>query len=372
MVLRLVDSPPHRILLIEDDAADAGLVARALKRQTEFSYRLQVMASMEEFLADPRPEADVILLDLNLPGYSGLDAFATLTDAVPGQAVVVLTSLDDNEMAMAAVHAGAQDYLVKQNVNPHDLCRAIHYAAERRAATDLLVQLRDDFLAHVSHELRTPLSAAVGAVELLQAGDAGPLPPDQQHLVAMAARNLVQLHAMVADLIDSTMIRSGKPTVHVRTIDVADTVAGVAESMTPIAQRAHVTLTIAVPDHLPAVADPERLVQVLTNLTSNAIRYTPPQGTVTITATQDGSHGEPRVTLTVADTGQGIAPTALPHLFDRLYQVPNDQTHVSRKGLGLGLYLCRELLLAQGGDIGVRSRPGHGSVFTVTLPAPTR
>jgi signal transduction histidine kinase len=372
MVLQLLDSQPCQILLIEDDSADAGLVAWALKRQTEFPYHLELMTSLEAYLAaNPRPEPDVILLDLNLPGYSGLDAFRILSGAAPMSAVVVLTGLDDNKMAMSAVHAGAQDYLVKQNVNPHDLCRAIHYAAERRAASDLLVQLRDDFLAHVSHELRTPLSAAMGAIELLQSGAAGPLQPDQDHFLRMADRNLTQLHAMVTDLIDSAMIRSGKPTVHVLQIQLAQTVGRVVESIASLVHDAGLTLTVDLQEPLLALADPDRLTQVVTNLLSNAIKYTPSGGAVRVTArTSVGADGGPRAEVTVEDNGRGISASALPHLFDRLYQVPNNELLSSRKGLGLGLYLCRELLRAQGGDIQVQSAPGQGTVCTVTLPSP--
>jgi len=362
---QLADSDPRRIVLIEDDEADAGLVAWALRRQGEFPYLLQHYESLEEYLGlVPRPEADVILLDLNLPGYGGLGAFQAVADGGADAAIVVLTGLDDNDVAMAAVQAGAQDYLVKQNVNPHDICRAVRYAAERRATQSLMLRLCDDFVAHVSHELRTPLAAASAAVEMVE--DSGPLQPDQMRMMAIAVRNLQLLTTMVGDLINSAMLHSGKISVHLRPIRLADVVQASLDALAPLIGEGKLALTIDLDEEIVVSSDPDRLAQVITNLLANSIKFTPEGGAVTVTASVSDAG---TVVLTVDDTGVGIPETAMPHLFERLYQVPNVETRTSRGGLGLGLHLCRELLRALQGDIRIESAQGKGTRAIVTLPA---
>jgi signal transduction histidine kinase len=367
MASQLADSPPYRITLIEDDDADAGLVEWALRRQGDFPYQLQHVTSLEEFLGHASsPGSDVILLDLNLPGYRGLEAFHAVTENAPDAAIVVLTGLDDNEVAMAAVHSGAQDYLVKQNVNPHDICRAIHYAAERRAGQVMLLRICDDFVAHVSHELRTPLTAAFAAVEMLHGSEAGELDPMQARLAGIAVTNLRLLRTMVADLIDSAMVHSGTLSVHPELVRLADVIPPVLDALSPLVERAGLTSSLNIADGLRVIADPDRLVQIVTNLLSNSIKHTPPGGALEITAVA-GEAG--CVALTCTDTGYGIPEHSLPRVFDRLYQVPNDTTRTSRGGLGLGLYLCRALIQAQNGDIRLESAPGRGTRVTVTLPS---
>jgi sigma-B regulation protein RsbU (phosphoserine phosphatase) len=361
-----------RILLVEDDEGDAGLVTWALKRQAEFPYVLRHVETLDEFLSvTEKQEYDVILLDLTLPGSSRLNTVRTVTQAV-STPVVVFTGLDDKRTALDAVQAGAQDYLVKQNVNPHEICRSIRYAMERKRARDLLSRLREDFLTHVSHEFRTPITAAMGAIEILQDRVGNDAKPEEAHLITMVASNLLLLRSMVGDLVDTTMASSGKLYMHMRPNSVRALLTPVLEAMTPSAHRKGLQLTSDLDADVDVEADPERVTQVLTNLISNAIKFTPAGGTVTVAVDRGTELHDGRVLFTVSDTGKGIPDDAQPFLFDRLYQAPQDPEGGSRNGLGLGLYISRELIQAHGGVLSVTSRLGEGSSFSFTLAPAVR
>jgi two-component system sensor histidine kinase/response regulator len=360
-----------RILLVEDDEGDAGLVTWALKRQAEFPYVLRHVETLDDCLeACGRQEYDVILLDLTLPGSSRLNTVTTVTRAVTTP-VVVFTGLDDKQTAVEAVQAGAQDYLVKQNVNPHEICRSIRYAMERKQAHDFLARLREDFLTHVSHEFRTPLTAAVGAIEMLQDAFSPDTNPAEAKLIAMAASNLLLLRVMVGDLVDTTMVGSGKLFMHMQANRVDDLVIPLVAAMTPSAERSGVHLSSQLNTDIPVQADPERVTQVLTNLITNAIKFTPAGGHINVSV-DPAETSDNRVMFTVSDTGSGIPDEAQPFLFERLYQAPQNLEGGSRGGLGLGLYISRELIHAHGGELNVSSKPGEGSRFSFTLPGLTR
>jgi signal transduction histidine kinase len=354
-----------RILLVEDDDGDAGLIYRSLKRQTEFTYSVDRAHTLDECISVCNDrEFDIILLDLHLPGTDNLDTVRAVIRGAPGPAVIVVTGLDDASTAMEAVKAGAHDYLIKYNVNPYELCRSIRYAQDRRQAGNDLLRLRNEFLNNVAHEFRTPLTTIVGAIEMLQDGDCGTLPPMADRALSMAGRSLLLLRAMVGNLVDTTMARTGDLSVNARPVAAPALIASVVDAMMPAALQAEITLTCRVDGPLVVRADPERITQLLTNLLTNAIDHTPAGGTVSVTV--DAPH-DGLIEFAVEDTGTGIASEAMPHLFEPLYQAPKSEVAASRQGLGLGLYLSQEIIRAHGGELSVTSRAGAGSRFTFTL-----
>jgi PAS domain S-box-containing protein len=232
------------------------------------------------------------------------------------------------------------------------------------------LELKDQVLSHVSHELRTPLNAAAQFVTILKRGLAGPLQAQQQELVEDIERNLKQLRTMIADLLDTTRAESGKLTVKIQRLALQDAVADVLRTMHSTAADRGISLTADVPADLPPVAaDPARVRQVLTNLTDNAQKFTPAGGSVTVRARM--FEADPLfVCVSVIDTGRGIDPAEHQRIFSRLAQVdqPLSDDSSTRKGLGLGLFICREIVRRHGGDIGVESELGAGSTFYFTLP----
>jgi len=245
---------------------------------------------------------------------------------------------------------------------------------ERKEAAEALeqsrqaqIQFKDAFLSHVSHELRSPLTAIKQFSSILLSGVAGELNKEQHEYQQIVQRNIGQLQAMIDDLLEVTRLETGKLTVEPDRVSISDAVTDALDTLRGTARGKGITLSGDVPADLPlAYADQTRLRQILIILLDNAIKFTPDGGSVAIRARllqQERSC----LLLEVSDTGDGISPEVGERIFERLYQVSEPGT-ASRKGLGLGLYICKELVTRQGGRIWVESQPEKGSIFSFTLP----
>jgi signal transduction histidine kinase len=316
----------------------------------------------------------VVLLDLNLPDSHGSETFRRVIEHAPNVPVVVLSGMDDEELATKAVHQGVQDYLIKNNLSGKQLERAIRYAVERQGLLRALeitqkkqLEFKNQFLSHVSHELRTPLTCIHQYVSLLVDGLAGPVAPEQADHLKVVLKSVNQLHAMIRDLLEATRADSGKMSIEPRCIALGDLVHQTVAMMRPAADEKRVGLEIGVDQRLPLVlADPDRVLEVLINLCDNAIKFTPAEGAVMVQACMVDADPA-SVYVSVSDTGRGIGPEAKALIFERLYQDP-DSVDNNRSGLGLGLFICREIVRLHQGRIWVASEPGQGSTFSFTLP----
>jgi signal transduction histidine kinase len=227
----------------------------------------------------------------------------------------------------------------------------------------LLDEIKTNLVATVSHELKTPLTSLRLAVHLLIEEAVGPLAPKQLELLLDARDNTERLLRTIEHLLALARLEQGRESLQVESIPPAELLQRAADDAGPRAEAKHLRLTVEDAAELPPVAaDPVRLGAVLNNLIDNAIAFTEPGGAVTLSANADG---DGRVRLTVADTGVGIPPEFLPHLFDKFFRVPG----VDRPGsTGLGLAIVREVVQAHGGAVTVESEPGKGTAFHVTLP----
>ncbi|MDB4871822.1 MAG: Aerobic respiration control sensor protein ArcB, partial [Gemmatimonadales bacterium] len=245
---------------------------------------------------------------------------------------------------------------------------------ERQRLEEALEQIRqdqmrfkDEFLSHVSHELRSPLTAIKQFTTILLGGLAGDLNKEQREYQQIVLKNIRQLQAMIDDLLEVTRLETGKLTVEPERVSVMIAVTDTFNTLKGSARAKGVSLSYDLPPNLPSVhADPTRLRQILIILLDNAIKFTPEGGSVTIKALlleQDAR----LLLLEVSDNGVGINPEITENIFERLYQV-SERTEGSRKGLGLGLYICKELVMRQGGTIWAKRRPQKGSTFSFTLP----
>lgn len=231
-----------------------------------------------------------------------------------------------------------------------------------------LDQLKSDFLSNVSHELRTPLASIKGYVDNLLDGVAGALSPRQRHYLGRVRDNADRLGRMVSDLLDLTRIEAGRLELIPVTLDPATLVEEVAETLRPVARERGIAILVAAAGCLPVRGDHDKLHQVLTNLVSNAIKFSPAGGRVTVTAT--GAAGD-RVRLAVSDTGPGIPPGERERVFDKFYQLARVDGG-RPAGSGLGLTIARHLTELHGGRIWVEDAPGGGACFVVALPAAGR
>jgi len=362
------------ILLIEDNPGDADLVRLRLV-EAHSDVAVSCVNRLSAGLAAMVVETPaMVLLDLNLPDSRGAETYRTVLKQAPGVPVVVLSGQDDEELAVDAVHQGVQDYLVKGNFDSKQLARAMRYAIERQGLLTSLdisrlqqLKFKNDFLSHVSHELRTPLACIHQFVSLILDGLAGHVLPEQREHLETVFRSVNQLRSMITELLEATRAESGKTTVELHCVVIGELVRQAAAMLRATAQAKGIGLEAGLDIRIPFVyADSNRIMQVLTNLMDNAIKFTPPGGSVMAKAFL--VDGDPDfVYVSVTDTGRGISPETKALIFERLYQDPNSSND-SRKGLGLGLYIAKELVQLHGGRLWVDSQLSHGSTFTFTLP----
>jgi signal transduction histidine kinase len=228
-----------------------------------------------------------------------------------------------------------------------------------------LDRLKSDFVSNVSHELRTPLTAIKGAVDLVLREVAGPLTEKQIHYLLRVRSNTQHLAGLINDLLDLSKIESGKVEVKSSRVSLGGLVYEVVETLRPVAAEKVIALEANIPE--PSVliwADRDKIYQVLVNLIGNAIKFTPSQGRVTVSASRDSNE---RVQVSVSDTGPGIAADEADKIFEKFYQITGN-SGPKPKGTGLGLAICKALVELHGGRIWMESEINRGSTFSFALP----
>jgi two-component system CheB/CheR fusion protein len=226
-----------------------------------------------------------------------------------------------------------------------------------------LRRLQDEFLALASHELRTPLTAARSALQLVMRNANGSADPQTiQRWAGIALRQVERLVQLVSDLMDVGRLQSGHLNLHMQPFSLGDVVTQAVEAARLLAPDQPIELSV--PEQpLTVAGDPVRIEQIVTNLLNNAVKYAPQSPQIKVRLRRVGDHAE----LQVEDAGPGIAAEKLPRLFSRYYQADEGEQR-SQSGLGLGLFLTKELVTAHGGTVDVVSRENVGTTFTITLP----
>lgn len=226
-----------------------------------------------------------------------------------------------------------------------------------------VARLKDEFVGLISHELRTPLSSILGYLELMRDEDETELSESQLRYLGVAERNAHRLLRLVGDLLFTAQVESGKFNLDQKEQDLVPIITASVESARPVATAAGITLHTEVVDGLFVNGDAVRLGQACDNLISNAIKFTPSGGSVTVGLSAAGSD----VVITVKDTGMGIAASELDKLFSRFFRA-STATRNAVPGVGLGLVITRAIIRAHGGDMAVTSEEGVFTCFSVTLP----
>jgi len=267
------------------------------------------------------------------------------------------------EFTITTAASGERVYqIVAAPVRSH-LARGVVAVLRDITAQKELERMKSNFLSAVSHELKTPLHSIKGFVEIILMGKTGPLTPTQKDFLTTVSDQTRILQRMIEDLLVFSRLEAGRIRLQVEEISLAAVAAGVVQKLEPLAREAQLRLENRLPDDFPDVeADYMRMEQVLTNLTENAVKFTPPGGLVLV----DGRDLGDKVRVWVQDTGIGIPLAEQEKIFDRFYQVDASERRVYR-GTGLGLTICQHIVLNHHGRIWVESEPGQGSTFYVEL-----
>jgi signal transduction histidine kinase len=356
-----------RVLVVEDSPSDLMLLREALRPvggQLEIVATDALRSGLERAEND---DFDVMLLDLGLPDSDGLPTLQTAVEEAPHLPIVVMTGRDDVQAAATALRSGAQDYLIKGASDSDSILRAIRYAIERHSILEKLRasdQLRQEYLASASHELRTPLTIIGDYASLLRDGAAGPLLPSQNEFLDTVLRNCGRLSDLVNALLDVAKIESGTFTLRLEPTDLAVLMRNCVEDFRIRCESKQQNLVCEIPEHLPkGVCDRVRIQEVILNFLTNANKFTPAGGTITVRAVE----GKGQVRLEVEDTGIGISEEDQDRIFNRFVQVGRKDAP-GAQGTGLGLAIAKQIAVMHGGTIGVESRVGQGSRFFVSFP----
>jgi signal transduction histidine kinase len=371
-----------RILVVDDNGDMREYVTRLLRSRWDVEAVGDGHAALASLRARP-PE--LVLADVMMPG---LDGFALLSavradPATRATPVILLSARAGEEARVEGLEAGADDYVTKpfsarellarveatlrlrelRDRAESDNARLLEKEQRARAAAEAASRAKDEFLAVLSHELRTPLNAVYGWARMLRAGEVeGEAAKRALDVIMRNANAQVQL---IDDMLDVSRIVSGKMRLDVRPVDLRMVVDAALDAVRPAAEAKGLRLQAVLdPGALGISGDPDRLQQVVWNLLINAVKFTPREGRVQVQLHRVSSHVE----IIVSDTGQGIAPDVLPHVFERFQQADSGSAR-RHTGLGLGLALVRHLVELHGGAVEASSAgEGQGSVFTVKLP----
>lgn len=226
-------------------------------------------------------------------------------------------------------------------------------------------QLKTDFVSMVSHEIRNPLNSVLAQIKVIMDGLAGDVTEKQSEILGRASEKLEALAGLTTDLLDLARIESGLLTQEKERLEIAEILTEQVDFYRSQAQSKQIRLNLKIGDNLPRImADRYNMEEVFSNLISNAIKYTPEGGQITVSAGRQNGY----LRIEISDTGIGIEKKDLDHIFERFYRVKNEKTRFI-VGTGLGLSLVKSILDAHHGTIQVSSQPGHGTTFSVYLPA---
>lgn len=323
------------------------------------------------------PNGNLIVVAAPRPVTKFLNVFADelLTPILQGGLIALLLSLVlafaiSRSVAdpLQKVVLAARNYPAEANPVPpsgprevQDLAQAFNSMIRR---VDNSQRSQRDFVANVSHELKTPLTSIQGFAQALLDNTADS-PEARKQAAQIIYDEAGRMRRMALDLLDLARLEAGTADLNMSPVDAGVLLRGTAEKFSLQAQKANVDLHVNVPNDLPAlIGDGDRLAQVFTNLVDNALKFTPANGRVVLSARSAGAWME----VEVADSGVGVESEALPRLFDRFYQADPSRAGGEGHGAGLGLAIAREIAQAHGGKIGVRSSVGHGTTFTIHLP----
>jgi signal transduction histidine kinase len=371
-----------KVLIVEDDNAYALLISKMLKNSKYSEFIAKAVGDLQLAMKRiAKDDIDVILLDLCLPDENGLDMLDILCSSAINIPVVVLTNSDDEITGIKAIQKGAQDYLVKAQFNEVLLAKSIRHAIERHLLlTELkqntkalkaseerfsrIIGQNEEVISIVSHELRSPLTSIINSLSLIADGETGEISDKTRKLINVAHRSSLRMIRLANDMLDINKIESGSLEFHFQPYEIMPLIEQSIEANRDYAEQFGIEFILE--NHLSGIkvnVDSDRLMQIMTNLLTNAAKFSPPDGKVNVSVSHHGG----LIRIAVKDKGQGIPKEFHNRIFDKFTQahLPGSQR---KDGSGLGLSISKMLVERMSGTIGFETKINEGTTFFFDLP----
>ena len=374
------------VLILDDDDVYLHLCKRYLRSDPLAQHRIVSATTINEaVLACKFDTFDCVVIDYVLPDGLGTDAIARLREEL-GERMpcsIVMTGQDEEDAAINAVRSGASDFITKRSLTNESLQRAVGNAVEKNRLYQLhlsrvkeleiansLLRKRNEeiqrFYHTVSHEVKTPLTAIQEFVSIVHDGLAGELQEEQKTILNYALQSCDQIKSQFNELLELSQFETGKMQVTLAASSIYEVFDHCVAAASPTALARNIDLIIEDKPDLPKVMmQSNRIIQVLSNLIGNALKFTPEGGWVRVSA--DLNKNGTSMRLAVKDNGCGINAKDCKHIFDRLYQVTPASDRINETGMGLGLSIAQQIVELHGSSIVVNSAVGSGSEFSFEL-----
>ncbi len=356
------------ILVIDDEESMRDSCSQILKKDGFLADTAKDGSVGLEKIEKNKP--DLVLIDLKMPGISGMEVLEKIKEIDPNIIPVVITGYSTVESAVEAMKKGAYDFLPKP-FTPEELRIIISRGLERRKLILETESLRkekklieENFITMVTHQLRSPLVAIQQFFEVILGGMVGEVQEKPKEMILRSRNRLEGLLKLIDDWLDVARLNGGQIVDKLKPLSLKKVIKKIIEDMRPLTQDDNISLELGSCSENDLVqGDEETLEQVFSNLITNAIRYNKQKGRVVITIKENKDF----ISAEVIDTGIGIAKEHLPFIFGQFYRVKRGEDQ-KIKGTGLGLSIAKKIVEAHGGSIRVSSELGKGSSFTVLLP----
>ncbi|MFA6457447.1 MAG: hybrid sensor histidine kinase/response regulator [Bacteroidota bacterium] len=362
-----------KVLFVDDTEDNLDLLEFALKKKPITMFRAS--SGKECLVVAEEQQPDMIVLDIQMPEMDGFETLRRLR-ANPATAkipVIFLTAIKRDPQSIAeGILLGAEEYLTKP-IDLEELFARVRSIYRVMAVQRELEQVKSQFMAMLVHDLRTPLTIIISSIDyILRHYNTGkPLDSDSVKLMETVLASTRGMANLVNDLLDLSKYQAGQMLLNKQTITIHEMIE---ESLQPFLlqfKKKNIVFQTDVNPDLPRVeADSGKIVQLMTNLLSNAMKFTPDDGSITIKVEQEHDEAQKAdfIKVSVSDTGVGIKPEEITLLFEQYRQV-SSSTKSKEKGTGLGLAICKLIVQAHGGTIGVTSELNKGTTFYFTLPS---
>jgi len=373
-------TPTARVLCVDDEPKNLGLLeAMLLPRGYDVVFASSGLEALEKIKTE---QIDICLLDVIMPGMDGFEVCRSIKadDLYRNIPVVMITSYTGSAHRTLGIEAGAEDFISKpfdrfevlarikmllavKSLN--DQLNAARLYADRTLQMAMVSRIKSDFMANMSHELLTPLNAVIGFSTVLNKQEFGPFNDKQQEFLNYIISSGMHLQTMINDILAFTSSKKDSVELELSTFslrELSNTTLTVHREKA-LEKEIDLYFELTPENDSDITADQAKLKHILANLISNALKFSPPGGTVRVTSMKNDSF----ILFTVSDTGIGIRKEDIPNLFQICAQLEPASSKV-HAGIGLGLVLSRKLVEEHGGKIWVESRLGKGSSFSFSIP----